>query len=184
MKWIFPVAIMMPLVTAFVYAQGQEKYENRSSARVENPYEVVKVQLINSVSDGCIPAPEKLTNAAETQLRANDFKVADQFSAENMPVFYMAAVGGRSDSACVVGFEVVLQIYTDGNPYVTKERTGLVLGAYDHTYYQLRNTVLKDPSSDGMQVKLEQVVRESINSLSTDVQRGDFSDTPDAAEVR
>ncbi|MCX2977373.1 hypothetical protein [Candidatus Marimicrobium litorale] len=98
------------------------------------------------------------------------------------PLFYSEYLS--PDSAGVVGFEVVLQIYTDGNPYVTKERTGLVLGTYDHTYYQLRNTVLKGPSSDGMQAKLEQVVRESVDSFSADMQRGDFSDEPAAAEAR
>jgi len=186
MKWIFPVVIMMSLWTVCVYAQGQGQEENEkpSSGRVENPFEVIKVELIDSVSDGCIPAPEKIIDAAETQLRTHDFKITDAVSADNMPVFYMAAVGGRADSTCVVGFEVVLQIYTDGSPYVTKERTGLVLGAYEHTYYQLRNTVLRDASSDGMQAKLERVVRESINSLSTDVQGGEFSDEPDAAIVR
>ena len=184
MRWLFPMAVMTSLFAACVYAQGQEEHENSSSGRVENPFEVIKVELIDSVSDGCMPAPEKIVDAAETQLRMNDFKIMDAVSVDNMPVFYMAAVGGRADSACVVGFEVVLQIYTDGSPYITKERTGLVLGAYEHTYYQLRNTVLRDASSDGMQVKLQRVVRESINSLSTDVQGGEFSDEPDAAIVR
>ncbi|MDG2411816.1 MAG: hypothetical protein P8M21_08220 [Halioglobus sp.] len=176
MKWVFPMAVMTALFTAALYAQVQEENENPSSGRMENPFEVIKVEIIDSVSDGCMPAPEKIIDAAEMQLRAHDFKITDAVTADNMPVFYMAAVGGRADSACVVGFEVVLQIYTDGSPYVTKERTGLVLGAYEHTYYQLRNTVLRDASSDGMQAKLEQVVRESINSLSTDVQGGEFSD--------
>ena len=176
MKWVFSMAVMTSLFTAYVHAQGQEERENTSSGRLENPFEMMKVELIDSVSDGCMPAPEKIIDAAETQLRTHGFKVTNAVTADNVPVFYMAAVGGRTDSTCVVGFEVVLQIYTDGSPYVTKERTGLVLGAYEHTYYQLRNTVLRDASSDGMQAKLERVVRESINSLSIDVQGGEFSD--------
>ena len=158
-----------------------EDVETSLALQIMNPLlatidTIYLIYVNDQVTDGCLPYPNKLKDAAEIGLRRNGFVLetnVDHSKIPNRARIYIEAVGSKVKSICFAKIDIDVGMYRETKVVWSKEPAD-IYGDGQHVnvlvYHVIGGGVIIGPS-DHIQSSMEKYVKNAMDDLFLDVSR-------------